>query len=166
MSASPESGADEARENAGRAYLPMEAYLPHRGRMALLDAVLAAQPDRIRCAAAIRPDNPFCRNGGVPAYVGIEYMAQAIGALVGWQAREAGEPVRVGFLVSTRKFVCQTPDFPVGATLAVEARESWRDAEGVGVMDCAIYHPADKIIAEATLMVFQPGDLQAYLTNT
>ncbi|MDR0735288.1 MAG: hypothetical protein LBF51_00400 [Zoogloeaceae bacterium] len=147
-------------------YLPIQEYLPHRGRMVLLDAVLAAEAGRIRCVATIRPDSPFCRNDNVPAYVGVEYMAQAIGALIGWQSRRVGEPVRTGFLVSARKFTSQVAAYPVGARLQVEARENWRDAEGLGVMDCVIYHPADDIAAEATLMVFQPRNLQAYVTTT
>ncbi|MDR1350008.1 MAG: hypothetical protein LBJ59_04365 [Zoogloeaceae bacterium] len=154
--------------NVGSAmnYLPIEEYLPHRGRMVLLDTVLEAKAGRIRCAVTIRPDSPFCRDGGVPAHVGVEYMAQAIGALVGWQSRCAGEPVKIGFLVSARKFVSRRAAFPVGAKLQVEARESWRDAEGLGVMDCVIYHPVETIAAEATLMVFQPKDLQTYVTTT
>jgi predicted hotdog family 3-hydroxylacyl-ACP dehydratase len=160
MNARPDVGA-----GGERVYLPIEEYLPHRGRMVLLDTVLSAEAKSIRCAVTIRPDSPFCRNGSVAAHVGIEYMAQAVGALVGWQSRSMGKPVQIGFLVSARKFTCQMPDFPVGANLQVEARENWRDAEGLGIMDCAIYCPPDKIAAEATLMVFQPGNLQAYLTE-
>jgi predicted hotdog family 3-hydroxylacyl-ACP dehydratase len=154
-------------------YLPIEAYLPHRGRMVLLDRVVEARAAgedkhdsaRILCAVTIRPENLFCRAGSVAAYVGIEYMAQAVGALVGWQSKRAGRPVQTGFLVSARKYTCEMDAFPLGATLFIEARENWRDAEGLGVMDCAIYHPQDKIVAQATLMVFQPKDLNAYLTT-
>jgi predicted hotdog family 3-hydroxylacyl-ACP dehydratase len=148
-------------------YLPLEAYLPHRGRMVLLDKVLEAETGHIVCAVTIRPDSPFCREGRVAAHVGIEYMAQAVGALVGWQSLRAGEAVKTGFLVSARKYTSHVDEFPTGATLRVEARENWRDAEGLGVMDCAIHYPGiEEIAAEATLMVFQPKDLQAYITTT
>ncbi|MDR0673783.1 MAG: hypothetical protein LBF93_09060 [Zoogloeaceae bacterium] len=166
MNSLPDSRADsQARVSADGRYLPMEAYLPHRGRMVLLDAVLAAKPGYIRCVTTIRLDSPFCRHDGVPAHMGVEYMAQAVGALVGWQSRGAGEPVRIGFLVSARKFTSKVTRFSVGARLEVEARENWRNDEGLGVMDCVIYHPADDIAAEATLMVFQPKDLQTYVTT-
>lgn len=147
-------------------YLPIEEYLPHRGRMVLLDRVLEAEAGRIVCAVTIGPESPFCRAGRVAAYVGIEYMAQTIGALAGWRSRNEGQAVKTGFLVSTRKYVSRVDDFPLGASLAVEARENWRDDEGLYVMDCTIYHPQDEIAAQATLMVFQPKDLPTYLTTT
>ncbi|MDR3324217.1 MAG: hypothetical protein LBS89_08455 [Zoogloeaceae bacterium] len=147
-------------------YLPIEEYLPHRGRMVLLDRVVEVEAGRIVCAVTIRPQSPFFREGRVAAYVGIEYMAQAVGALVGWQSRSLGEPVKTGFLVSTRKFVSRIDDFPLDATLSVKARENWRDEEGLCVMDCAIHYPQNEIAAEATLMVFQPKDLNTYLAMT
>jgi predicted hotdog family 3-hydroxylacyl-ACP dehydratase len=162
---------DDAANRAGQgdeargAYLPIEAYLPHRGRMVLLDRFLEAEAGRALCAVTIRPDAPFCHAGCVPAYVGIEYMAQTVGALIGWQSRRIGQAIKTGFLVSTRKYASRVDSFPLGATLLVEARENWRDEEGLGVMDCTICHPENEIIAEATLMVFQPRDLNAYMST-
>ncbi|MDR2625634.1 MAG: hypothetical protein LBC37_04815 [Zoogloeaceae bacterium] len=156
------------------AYLPIEEYLPHRGRMVLLDRLLEAQADRALAALTIQADSLFCREGQVPAHVGVEYMAQTVGALVGWQARSAGEAVKTGFLVSARNYVCQVESFALGETLFIEAKENWRDEEGLGVMDCAIYHPEPgepgkpgaKEIAKATLMVFQPKNLDAYIATS
>ncbi|MDR1229268.1 MAG: hypothetical protein LBK55_09710 [Azoarcus sp.] len=146
-------------------YLPIEKYLPHRGRMVLLDRVLEAGKGRIVCAVTVREDSPFCRDGKVPAYVGIEYMAQTAGALVGWESREKGEPVKTGFLVSAREYASCVDGFPAGAVLAVEARDDWRDGGGVGVMDCVIQLPLGTPVARARLTVFQPRDLEAYLTT-
>ena len=154
---------------AATAFLPVEHYLPHRGRMVLLDSVLEAGEGRILCSVTIRTDSPFCRNEGdgpqVPAYVGIEYMAQAIGSYVGWQAHASGEDVKTGFLVSARQYTSRVPAFTPGAELRVEARENWHDETGLGVMDCTIYYPGSEIAAEASLTVFQPADLNAYLAT-
>jgi predicted hotdog family 3-hydroxylacyl-ACP dehydratase len=147
-------------------FLPIEQYLPHRGRMVLLDRVLEAGAGRIACSVAIRAGSPFCRNGKVPAYAGIEYMAQAIGTLAGWEARERGLPVKIGFLVSTRRFTSHVDGFPAGAALIVEARDDWRDDGGLGVMNCTIRGPFGAIMAEAQLAVFQPADLDEYLKTT
>jgi predicted hotdog family 3-hydroxylacyl-ACP dehydratase len=147
-------------------YLPIEEYLPHRGRMVLLDRVLEAGMGRIVCAVTVREDSPFCRDGKVPAYVGIEYMAQAAGALVGWESRERGEPVKTGFLVSTREYASRVDGFPAGATLAVEACDDWRDGDGVAIMDCVIHLPLGTPVARARLTVFQPRDLEAYLRTS
>jgi predicted hotdog family 3-hydroxylacyl-ACP dehydratase len=146
-------------------YLPIEEYLPHRGPMLLLDRVLEAEPGRMVCAVTIRPESSFCRAGRVAAYVGIEYMAQTVGVLIGWHARQTGDAVKTGFLVSVRKYSCKVDAFPVGATLKIEAQESWRDEKGLGVMDCRIYHPAGELAAEARLTAFQPEDLHAYLNT-
>lgn len=81
----------------------IEAHIPHKGGMCLLDAVVEWSPERIRCTSAShrRPDNPLRECGRLGAACGIEYAAQAMavhGALV------AGEeaPPRQGFLASVR----------------------------------------------------------------
>lgn len=133
--------------------------------MLLLDRVLEVTPGRMVCAVTIRPESAFCREGRVAAYVGIEYMAQTVGAFIGWHEREAGGAVKIGFLVSVRKYSCAVDYFSVGATLNIEARENWRDAKGLGVMDCGIYRPDGKLVAEARLTAFQPENLHAYLNS-
>ena len=44
----------------------------------------------------------FVEDGQVPAWVGIEYMAQAIAAWAGCRARAAGKPPQLGFLLGSR----------------------------------------------------------------
>ncbi|MDR0700923.1 MAG: hypothetical protein LBF61_00705 [Azoarcus sp.] len=152
-----------------RDYLPIADYLAHRGRIVLLDRVLELSAERILCAVTLREDSPFCRAGRVPAYVGIEYMAQSVGALMGWHARNRGELPKIGFLTSVRKFsfAGEADGFSVGATLTVEAREVLRDDDsGLGVMACAIYQTGDVPIARAQLSAYMPKDLGAYSTTT
>ncbi|KXU85818.1 hydroxymyristoyl-ACP dehydratase [Caballeronia megalochromosomata] len=79
------------------------ARIPHGGSMCLLDAVLAWDAQRIRCAATshLDPDNPLRSKGRLASVCGIEYAAQAMathGALVG----EDGRRPRVGMLTSVR----------------------------------------------------------------
>lgn len=146
-------------------HLPLEAYLPHRGRMLLLDRVLEAGPGRMLCAVSLRADSPFCRDGRVPAYIGIEYMAQATGALVGWQSMTRGQPVRVGFLISVRKYSSRVNHFSAGTTLRVESLETLRDEE-FGSMMCSIYNSDDELpIVKAQLNAYSPLDLKSFLAN-
>ena len=157
------------RERDTRDYLPIIDYLPHRGQMVLLDRVLEASGERILCALDLREDSPFCRGGRVPAYVGIEYMAQAAGALMGWHARNQGGLPKIGFLTSVRKFVFTggAEGFAAGATFTVEARELLRDDDnGLGVMACAIYHPDGVPVAKAQLSAYVPKDLGIFSTTT
>ena len=46
----------------------------------------------------IGPQTLFIGPGGVPAFVGLEYMAQAVTAYGGYKSYLAGEPIAVGFV--------------------------------------------------------------------
>ena len=65
----------------------IEQHIAHKGRMCLLDEVLAWDAARIRCRSASHraTDNPLRAHGRLGAACGIEYAAQAMavhGALV------------------------------------------------------------------------------------
>ena len=49
----------------------------------------------------------------------MELMAQGIGAFAGIEALKAGEPVRLGFLLGTRKLDLFADSVPVGTELEV-----------------------------------------------
>jgi len=147
-------------------YLPISEYLPHRGAMALLDRVVEAEPKRIVCSLALHSGSAFCREGRVPSYVGVEYMAQAAGALIGWGERAKGMEPRVGFLVAIRKYNSRVDGFAAGDTLAIEAKEILRDDDnGLGVMTGAIYHPDGSLLATGQLTAYLPKDLGEFLTK-
>ena len=86
--------------------------IPHRGRMCLLDMVLAWDGKRIRCQASshLAPDHPLRAHGRLGAACGVEYAAQAMavhGALVAESQTVGGGaangPPRAGYLASLRK---------------------------------------------------------------
>jgi predicted hotdog family 3-hydroxylacyl-ACP dehydratase len=131
--------------------------------MLLLDRVVEAAELRIVCEVAIQVDSPFCSGAAVPGWVGIEYMAQAVGALAGWRAMEKRLPVKIGFLVGTRHYRSHVPQFRVGDVLRVTADAELMPDEGLAVMRCTLHDAAGTLLAEATLLVFQPDDLDAYL---
>ncbi|MCL2310770.1 MAG: 3-hydroxylacyl-ACP dehydratase [Proteobacteria bacterium] len=144
-------------------YLPIAEYLPHRPPMVLLDRLVDAVGSHVVCEVAIQVDSPFCDGAAVPGWVGIEYMAQTIGALAGWRALDKQLPVRIGFLVGTRHYRSHEPQFRVGDLLRITADEELTASDGLVAMRCTIHNAADVLLAEATLLVFQPNDLEAYL---
>ena len=81
--------------------IAIEQVVPHRGRMLFVDELLESDVDAVVVSAEVRPDNLFADERGVPAWVGIEYMAQAIAAWAGCRALARGEPARIGFLLPT-----------------------------------------------------------------
>jgi len=94
----------------------IEQHIPHKGRMCLLDEVLAWDATRIRCRSATHrvSDNPLRSHGRLGAACGIEYAAQAMavhGALVAASAPLASTMSRsirgslgsrVGYLAAVR----------------------------------------------------------------
>jgi len=143
---------------------PIADLLPHTGDMILLDSVLDAETDRIVCGLVVRPDGLFNdADGSLPAWCGVELMAQAVAAWSGWKAKQEHRPVRLGFLLGTRHFRCNVDAFAPGSELAVEAFRSFHDDNGMAMFACRI--DADGIHAEARLTVFSPPDSGAFLAS-
>lgn len=68
----------------------VEPLIPHRGKMSLLDGMIVVNLEKAISQVEIRPDNLFITANGVPALVGIEYMAQTIAAYSGKLIKEKG----------------------------------------------------------------------------
>jgi predicted hotdog family 3-hydroxylacyl-ACP dehydratase len=128
--------------------------LPHRPPMLLLDAVESVGDDSLVATVTISPESLFAEQDGVPAHIGLEYMAQACGALAGWLALEAGEPVGIGFLMGTRSMSIHRAWFAIGERLTISAVLVYRD-ELTAAMGARIEIGGD-LVAEAQLTVYQP----------
>lgn len=135
----------------------IRALLPHAGPMVLLDRLVAADAESIIAEVLIRPNSLFCRADGVGAWVGMEYMAQAIGAYSGYKASLRGEPVRLGYLLGTRRYEARCPSFAVGALLRIHVRRVFQSENGLGSFECRIDGDGE-LLASASLTVYQPKD--------
>ena len=82
----------------------IEARVPHRGAMCLLDRLLAWDEKRIECAAFGHrdPAHPLRSPSGLMAVTAIEYAAQAAALHGGLLAEAAGEGAQPGYLASAR----------------------------------------------------------------
>ncbi|WP_248795963.1 hotdog family protein [Pseudomonas sp. MWU13-2105] len=144
---------------------PLAELLPHAGDMILIDQVLSCDEEQIHTRLTVRPDGLFNReDGSLPAWVGIELMAQSIAAYAGCRARGEGKPVELGFLLGTRKFDCNVEHFPAGSELRIHALRSLQDDNGMGVFECHLTGP--DIHASARLNVFRPPQAAAYLSES
>ncbi len=135
--------------------------IPHSGRMVLLDRIIAADRDNLCAETTIRQDTLFYREGGVGAWVGLEYMAQTIAAHAGYLAYLRGEPIKPGFVLGTRCFECQKSMFPLGSVLKIYATRVLENDSGLGSFDCRI-ETADGTLATASLTVYQPADIDDF----
>lgn len=137
--------------------------LPQSGAMVLLDRVIEIGEGHIITELRVRDDGLFTESGAVPAWVGLEYMAQTVAAYAGYRRRLEGQAVDLGFLLGTRYYRCSTSAFPVGARLEVRAERNLEGSNGLSVFDCGI--AAGAISAAARLNVFLPSDSRAYLAE-
>jgi predicted hotdog family 3-hydroxylacyl-ACP dehydratase len=139
---------------------PVTELLPHQGRAVMIDAVLSDTEDRIEVAAHISREHPFFVAGhGVPTWVGIELMAQAIAAHAGLSGRRARRPPRNGMLLGTRRYQVETAYFPEGMRLDVCAEREFGDSGadgGVGACTCTI-QGGGRILAKATIIIVELG---------
>jgi predicted hotdog family 3-hydroxylacyl-ACP dehydratase len=105
----------------------------------------------------VREDSLFCVDGAVGAWVGLEYMAQAIGAYAGYRARLRGEPIRIGYLLGTRHYDCKRPRFVLGTLLKIHVKRVWQSENDLASFDCRIDDESGEL-ASANVTVFQAGD--------
>ena len=140
----------------------IETVVPHRGRMLLVDRLLARDEDSVVVGALVAADNLFAEDRGVPAWVGIEYMAQAISAWAGCRGLARGEPPAIGFLLGTRRYECSACHFAIGAQLRIEARRELFGDNGMGLFSCRILE-GEVELARAQVSVFEPPDPTAFL---
>lgn len=142
---------------------PIFELVPHAGPMLLLDGVVAVSANSLTALVVPRGDGMFDDSGFVGGWVGLEYMAQTMAALAGWEGRQRNEPPRVGFMLGTRRYHTHVPRFVVGQPLLVTATREFQADNGIGVMQCRIATPQGETLAEALLSAYQPENLDAFL---
>lgn len=135
---------------------PIDHFVPHRGTMSLLDRLVAVEDDQVVAEVDLTPGSLFTQPDGVPAWIGIEYMAQAIAAWAGTRARRAGGQPAIGYLLGSRRYLATRPFFAAGQTLQVHARCELISDNGLGQFACHIRDAAGTTLAEAMVSVFEP----------
>ncbi|WP_311968652.1 hotdog family protein [Pseudomonas baltica] len=144
---------------------PLAELVPHAGDMILIDKVLAFDEDSIDTCLTVRAGGLFNQgDGSLPAWLGVELMAQSIAAYAGCHARRQGLPVAMGFLLGTRKFECNVDRFALGAELSIRALRTLEDDNGMGVFECHLTGPG--VHASARLNVYRPPNAAQYLAET
>jgi len=139
--------------------LPAAELLPHASPMLLVRSVLAHSPERTVCAVLVADSELFrAADGRVPAYVGLEYMAQCIAAHGGLLARALGTPPAPGLLVGAKQLALHREWLDADESLEVEARLLGR-AGALASFGCALRAGAE-LVAEGTLSVYVSEDLR------
>ena len=116
---------------------PIAELLPQAGAMRLLERVLEHGEAGTRCSVAPSHGAPFRdARGAVPAWVGLEYMAQC--AAVDGSLRARGEALEPALFVGSRRIAFRCAEFDPAQSLEVVARHAAGHRELLA-FDCAVF---------------------------
>lgn len=139
-------------------------YVAHRGDMLFIDRVLEGSANHVLSETTIGADHIFFDKGlgGVPAWAGIEFMAQAVAAWVGLEDLRQGREVQLGFLLGSRAYDADAPIFQEGVTLRTYVKVILSAGSTV-VFAGEIKNTEGEIYAQGELTAYRPDDVSAYL---
>jgi len=140
--------------------------LPHREPMILIDRLTLVESDRLESELTIRPDSQFLRNGVVPVWVGVEYMAQTCAAFAGMESYLRGEAPRAGLILAARGYKAKVQGFELGSQLRVRITPIHRDPLGLNMVEAQItLQGSEEALVESTLTVYEVADLMQFLAE-
>ena len=129
--------------------------LPHREPMILIDSIQWHDDDSSSARIRIAEDCPFYEDPhGVPVCVGLEYIAQTVAAHAGIRARKAGDPVRIGFLLGTRRYRANVSYFGLGAELLVTVQTLFEGADLSKFAGSIQHATTSDVIVECAITVY------------
>ena len=138
--------------------------LPQKPPMVLLDGIVEHAERSTTCRVSIGPAARFADAAGdVPAHVALEYMAQCAAAHSGIKSRNAGQEIRLGFLLGSRRATFHVQRFFSGQELLITAAVAWDDGE-LASFECKVVDRASgSVLAECELSAYSPHDLKDLL---
>ena len=138
-----------------RVDVPIEALVPHRDRMRLVEVFEGYDHDGDGITRTrVRETWPLCDGQAVNPHVVIELVAQATAAMAGWDDVKQGESVGFGYIVGIKNaWICTEP-IPVGSPLTMKTRKVVTQGN-YGVFSGAVYDET-RTWGEVVLQVFRP----------
>lgn len=147
---------------------PISDVLLHSGNMRLLDRAVCFDAESALAEYTPNADAWYADSeGNMPAWIGIELMAQAISLHAGLLKQGDSTPPKHGALLGTRSYTASTSAFSADMPLMILVKLAYRDTSGLGAYDCIIYASPnhDNILAKASLKVFEPDNFQQFLQD-
>ena len=135
-----------------------EALIPHRAPMHLLSEVITLKSNYASALVKIHQGSSFFidKLGGVPSWIGVEYMGQTAAMIAGFQLREGLIGPHVGLLLGTRKYEASVANFRSGINLEITCKELAVVGDNLATFSCDIHdHQSHVKLASAKLSVFR-----------
>jgi predicted hotdog family 3-hydroxylacyl-ACP dehydratase len=138
----------------------IEAHIPHKGRMCLLDEVLDWETDRIRCASGGHGDaeHPLRAHGRLGIACGIEIAAQTMAVHGALSAAGTHDRPRAGLLAGVRSVLMYAPRLDdVRTDLICEATRMAGDA-GTALYEFELSSAGTILLRGRATVVLDAGD--------
>ncbi len=136
----------------------IEDLIPHRAPMILIDEILEHSAKHLVSSVTIKKTSPFLVDGQyVPAWIGLEYMAQSIAAWDGIKAKQRGNSIKPGFLLGAKSYKAKSTGFSLGNQVMTEIVEQIRN-DDFGLFSCYIDCQGIRAV-DASVMVYQPSNI-------
>jgi len=137
----------------------IEDLIPHRGRMRLVERIVALDDDEAVTAARVRPAWPLATETGVGALVLVELAAQTAGLLLSRRERLRGTDLTgaAGWLVGIREARLLVDELPLGSEIRTRVAvaftfETYTQVRALATVDS---RPAGDILLQ---VYWSPGD--------
>ncbi len=101
----------------------IEDYIPHRGRMKLIDTVIEADENITVTESVVRANWPADCNGSISPIVLIELVAQTLSFANGWAERNSNKDGGKGWLVGVKKARFNTGEILMGDRLITSVKK-------------------------------------------
>jgi predicted hotdog family 3-hydroxylacyl-ACP dehydratase len=138
--------------------LDLSSVLPHDHPMIMVDKLVSSDNKSAVIEVTIKDNYPFT-NGKIGTWIGLEFMAQSAAVLAKISNLDDGEEPRLGFLVGTRKFIANLPEFiPRQKVLISVNLDSSEITSPMVNVSGVIKDTSGVVICEASLTLYRPKD--------
>jgi predicted hotdog family 3-hydroxylacyl-ACP dehydratase len=134
--------------------MDIESYMPHRGRMKLIDDILESDENSCKAVAIPKQTWPFQRQAGIDPLVIIELIAQTTSAYVGWCRRNEKVMGGAGFLVGIRNAEIGLTCLPLDGPVYISCKRML-DMDNYGVFEGRVFIN-DTTYGTSVIQVYNP----------
>lgn len=141
--------------------------LPHKPPMILIEQIESFDLPSMQCTCSLQIKESSCfytTGKGVPAYVGVEYMAQTVGVLSGLKQRHHGSaPIQLGFLLGFDLHELRCDWFTLGTPLHISISHEWGEQNIMQVSGSIHHATTNELLARGYMNVFSPENPDVFL---
>ena len=142
----------------------IEDYLPHRGKMKLIDEALEVDDGMAVTVSTVTKDWPLEEGDRVSPVVLVELVAQSSNLAVMWEKKKNGDEGGKGWLVGIKKAEFFIDAVPLHSRLITAVEEVYASDNYVVLEGTVSLN--DNLIAKITIQAFKPSkDLEKMLSQ-